>query len=225
MIFEIDNIELNFSGRNVLNGIYLKAETGKVTGLLGTNGSGKSCLFELFFGSMKAKYKLVRVDSNPLTKPLFKTKKVKFLPQFNFIPNSVKLSVVFELYKVNWESFVTVFESFIPYRNSKFKELSGGERRILETYLVIKSDSEFILLDEPFSHLSPININLFKRLIAEEKKNKAVVITDHMYNHIIDASDDIYLLKNGTTKLIKNLEELEMYRYISEGSLGQTANA
>ena len=49
MIFEIDNVELQFRNKPILSGIYLKSETGKVTGILGNNGCGKSSLMEIIF--------------------------------------------------------------------------------------------------------------------------------------------------------------------------------
>ena len=57
MIFEIDNVELYFDDKAILKAAYVKAETGKVTGLLGRNGSGKSSLLKILFGSLKPKYK------------------------------------------------------------------------------------------------------------------------------------------------------------------------
>jgi ABC-type lipopolysaccharide export system ATPase subunit len=76
-----------------------------------------------------------------------------------------------------------------------------------------------VLLDEPFSHLAPLHIEKISALIDEEKAKKAIIITDHFYRNIIEASDEIYLLKNGATKLIDDLLELEDYKYLSEGSL------
>ncbi|WP_400077228.1 ATP-binding cassette domain-containing protein [Winogradskyella sp. R77965] len=219
MIFELDNVELYFKNKRILNGIYLKAETGQVTAILGRNGSGKSCLLDIAFGSLKPKYKLIRIDNKPLLKPLYSTGLVKYLPQYNFIPNGMKLSFIFKLYNLDWAIFIKNFEEFSVYENSKFKALSGGERRILETYIVLKSKSQIAILDEPFSHLSPLHIETVKQMIAEEKPHKAIIISDHMYQHIIDTSNTIYLLKNGTTKKIDNLIELEDYKYLSEGSL------
>lgn len=224
MIFELDNVELNISRRNILKGIYLKAEIGKITGILGSNGCGKSCLLQVFFGSMKAKYKLVRVDNTAILKPLYTTKKVKYLPQFNFIPKNFKLGTIFDLYQVDWKEFKDYFPKLTAQKTTRFKELSGGERRLVETYLILKSKSDLILMDEPFSHLAPLNIEVVKQIISEEKRNKAIVITDHMYNHIIDTCDNIYLLKNGSTKKINDLEELETYKYLSEGSFIHTTS-
>lgn len=75
------------------------------------------------------------------------------------------------------------------------------------------------MLDEPFSHVAPLHIEKIKTLINLEKHHKTIIITDHMYQHIIDVSDTIYLIKNGSTQLISNLKELESYKYLSEGIL------
>ncbi|AXT19323.1 ATP-binding cassette domain-containing protein [Flavobacteriaceae bacterium AU392] len=219
MILEIDNVELNFSSKCILNGIYLKAETGKVTGILGNNGSGKTSLLEIIFGNRKPKYKLIRIDKKPILKSLYRTHLVKYLPQHQLIPNRIKLNKAFKLYNVDWEVFKTKFESFSKYEKRFIYNLSGGEQRIIEIYLTLKSPSKIVILDEPFSHLSPLYIEIVKTLISEEKKNKAIIVTDHMYRDIIDISNSIYLIKNGSTKLISNLHELEDYNYLNMGSL------
>ncbi|WP_299556536.1 ABC transporter ATP-binding protein [Seonamhaeicola sp.] len=220
MILEIDSIELYFGNKRILNGIYLKAETGKVTGILGSNGCGKSCLLNIAFGNLKSKYKLIRIDGTPVLKPLYKTKKVSYLPQHNFIPKSFKLKTAFTLFKVDWNEFVIHFKALSIYKNTKFSKLSGGERRIIELYITLKKPGDIVLLDEPFSHIEPLHIEKIKTLIETEKLEKVIVVTDHMYKHIIDTSDNIYLLKNGCTKHIADLKELEDYKYLSSGALG-----
>jgi len=219
MVLEIDNVELYFKEKRILNGIYLKAETGKITGILGSNGCGKSCLLNIIFGNLKPKYKLIRIDSKPVLKPLYQTKLVAYLPQHYFIPNGMKVKTAFKLFNVLWENFIVDFESFSIFRNTNFNKLSGGERRVIETYIILKSDRKIVLLDEPFSHLAPLHIDKLKALISEEKQHKTIIITDHMYRHIIDVSDNIYLIKNGHTKRINNLSELEDYNYLSLGGL------
>ncbi|TYB79527.1 ATP-binding cassette domain-containing protein [Bizionia myxarmorum] len=219
MILELDNVELYFKEKRILNGIYLKAETGKVTGILGSNGCGKSCIINIIFGTLTPKYKLVRLDSKPILKPLYQTNLVKFLPQLPIAPNSSKLKTAFTLFQVNWDEFTTHFKSFVIYKNFKFRQLSGGERRVIETYLVLKSPTKIVLLDEPFSHVAPLYIETIKKLIAEEKKHKIIIITDHLFRDIIETSDNLYLIKDGHSKLITDLKILEDYKYISENTL------
>lgn len=217
MILEIDNVELYFKEKRILNGIYLKTETGHITGILGSNGCGKSCLLKIIFGDLNPKYKLIRINSKPFLKPLYQTKLVSYLPQHHFIPNNLNIKTAFQLFNVDLNDFTNTFPSFASFENLKFNRLSGGERRVVEVYLILKSSSKIILLDEPFSHIAPLYIEKIITLIKTEKNQKAIIITDHMYQHIVDVSDAMYLLKNGCSKLINNLKELEDYKYVSIG--------
>lgn len=216
MILEIDNVELYFKQNRILNGVYLKAETGKVTGILGSNGSGKSCLLAIIFGSLSAKYKLIRLDNEPILKPLYLTKNVAFLPQDHYTPDRMKLSSAFKLYNVNWVTFTSEFPQFEDYKNKPFNRLSGGERRVVEIYLILKKEAKIVLLDEPFNGIAPLYIEKIKALILEEKLNKIIVLTDHRYDEVVDISETIYLIKNGCTKLINKLSELEDYEYVRQ---------
>ncbi|MEZ4792783.1 MAG: ATP-binding cassette domain-containing protein [Gelidibacter sp.] len=219
MILEIDSVELFFSNRRILNGIYLKAETGKVTGILGSNGCGKTSLMCIISGALQPKYKLIRLDGKPILKPLYRTAKIGFLPQHDLAPNNLKIKTIFKLLNVDWFEFSSLFESFSFYWDSKISTLSGGERRVLETYLILKSQNDIILLDEPFSHIAPLYIEKFKTLIATEKQSKAIIITDHHFRDVIEASDALYLLKNGCTKAIDNFVALEDYHYLNPTTL------
>ena len=76
-----------------------------------------------------------------------------------------------------------------------------------------------MFLDEPFNGVAPLYIEKIKHLIIEEKRHKAIILTDHRYTDVIAIADTIYLIKNGCSKLIKNLSELEDYKYLPQGSL------
>jgi ABC-type multidrug transport system ATPase subunit len=121
MILEEDNVELYFSNKPTLNGIYPKAETGKIIGILGSNGSGKSCLLEIIFGNINPKYKLIRIDKKPYLKPLYQTKVIKYLPQYNFLPK-LKLKIIFRLFEVDWNEFILSFDAFKKYKDEKLMD-------------------------------------------------------------------------------------------------------
>lgn len=219
MILEVDNIELSFKGKTILNGVYLKAETGKITGILGRNGCGKSSLLKIIFGDLKSKYKLIRLDSKPVLKALYKTGSVHYLPQYHFISKPLRLKTVFNLFRVNWYDFIIEFESFSIYKNTKFGLLSGGERRIIEIYIILKTPGKIALLDEPFNGVAPLHIEKIQELIKRERHQKVIVLTDHRYTEVIDVCDTLYLIQSGSTQLVKNLSELEDYRYLNVGTL------
>ena len=215
MIFEIDNIELNFKNSCILKGIYLRAEPGKITGILGRNGCGKTSLLKIIFGNLKPKYKLVRIDNKPILKPLYQTNIVGLLAQNHFIPNTLTIKTVFRLFNISWELFKKNFKHLSISKNSRLNALSGGEKRIIETYVIIMSDKKIILLDEPFSHIAPVYIEKIKSLIIEARKEKIIIITDHLYDHITEVSDNLYFIKDGCSKLLTTKEELKDYKYLN----------
>src|SRR5690606_25717401 len=137
MLFELDNVELNFGERKILKAVYLKAETGKITGILGRNGAGKSSLLRIIFGSLEPKYKLLIVDKKPCLKKGFRTRKIKLLPQTTFLPKQLLLPEIFKLFQVDWEGFLVDFEHFRKYGHSKIGILSGGEIRLAQAYLIL----------------------------------------------------------------------------------------
>ncbi|HAJ82942.1 ATP-binding cassette domain-containing protein [Zunongwangia profunda] len=214
MIFEIDNVELYFDNKPILKAAYIKAETGKVTGLLGRNGSGKSSILKILFGTLKPKYKLLRVDNKPVLKAFYKTGKITMLPQFPLLPPGIKTKKAFYMYKVDFGEFCDVFSEMYATKNQKIKELSGGEQRIIEIYLVLKRNVDIVLLDEPFAQLSPLMIDKFTAVIQQEKKDKAIIITDHRYEAILKVSDQVFLFQNKQTKIVKSKNELIKSGYL-----------
>ncbi|USD24232.1 ATP-binding cassette domain-containing protein [Flagellimonas marinaquae] len=214
MILEIDNIELSFNNKKILRGVYVKAESGKVTGILGRNGAGKTSLLNILFGSLKPKYKSIRIDGKFIKTPLFKSNQVAYLPQHRLLSKSIKIYSCFKLFNVDWETFIETFVHFKPLKNHSTSELSGGERRLLETYLILNTDKNTILLDEPFSNLAPLYVSKIKEIIQKRKNHKIILLTDHYYDEIVSLSDELYFLKNGCSKLIDNIQDLEDEGYL-----------
>lgn len=136
-----------------------------------------------------------------------------YLPQFEYIPRFLKLKRIFKDFKLDFSSFAHKFPEFEKHFTSKIGILSGGERRMVEIFLIISSNTKFCLLDEPFSHIMPLHIDRIKELIKLESVKKGILITDHLYEHIVDICDEIYLIKDGKTHLIGELEDIELLGY------------
>jgi ABC-type lipopolysaccharide export system ATPase subunit len=211
-ILEVDSVQLHFGERRILSDVYMKCETGSITGLLGRNGQGKSCLLRIIHGSLQAE-KSVRFDNISNYYAYKKPDLLLYLPQFNFSPGHLTLHRIFKDFDIDFEVFIHQFPEFNKFRKARIKELSGGNRRLIELYVIIKAPSSFAMLDEPFSHLSPLHIDAVKELLIKEKRNKGFLITDHMYKHIVDVSDPLYILVNGKTHLAKKLEDIEALGY------------
>jgi ABC-type multidrug transport system ATPase subunit len=210
---ECDGIAIGFGLRPILSNIYLTCETGEVVGLLGRNGSGKSCLLNIIFGALAADSRSVRIDGNPVHHSF--SKHIAYLPQHRFIPSFLTLEKAFKIYAVN----TAVVSHYFPDLHDKLLlkpgQVSGGVLRIFELLLICGLPSKFILLDEPFSGIMPVHIERVKHYLKTIKSQKGIIITDHLYRHITEISDTLYILVNGQNYPVKNEAQLVQYGYIN----------
>ncbi len=126
----------------------------------------------------------------------------------------MKLNRIFKDFNLVLDDFFRVFNEFEGTRDVAIAKFSGGERRIIEAYLIIKSRSMFSILDEPFSQITPLQIEKIKELILAAKKNKGFLITDHLYQNVIGISNRLYLLKSGVTHQITDIIQLKELAYL-----------
>ena len=212
--FEADGIQLSFGLRQILSDVYLKCESGSVCGLLGRNGQGKSCLMNLIYGTMKGGSRSVRIDEESVLDLHRHRHLMTFLPQFNFVPGSYRISEGFGYFGQSFADFTQIFPEFKGKENAKFGQQSGGFQRLLEVCLIINSASKFSMLDEPFSHIMPVHVETIQDLITSVKATKGFLITDHLYQNIIDISDKLYILENGKVHAAASAEDLKRFTYL-----------
>lgn len=213
---KVDSVQLEFDDRKILQDVWLHCTQGEIIGLLGRNGCGKSSLLRIIFGSLKPAYKYVSIDDKFITKG-YHNQRIAYLPQHSYLPDGIKICDLAKMLVDErlWDDFIT-YSIYNEHQDKKISELSGGQRRQLEMLMIVHNKADFILLDEPFTHISPVQADEFKVTIHKCAKIKGIVLTDHQYYNILDVSDKIILLHNGTTRHITNKEELITYNYINK---------
>ncbi|MDO9511120.1 MAG: ATP-binding cassette domain-containing protein [Bacteroidales bacterium] len=211
----VDSVLKNFWNKQVLTDVFIQCNKGEIIGLLGRNGSGKTTLLKIIFGSLRADNKFIKIASKRLLGLYDARKLINFLPQNGFLPNHLSVRNIISLFcdKENAEIIRSVpcIQALV---GKMSKQLSGGEKRLLEIYLIIFSDAEFILIDEPFNGVAPVYKEDIKNLIREQSKNKGFIITDHDYHNIMDVSTRMILLHDGGTKEINHISDLEYWGYL-----------
>lgn len=212
-LLEIDSVELSFGERRILTGVYLAVETGGVTAVLGRNGSGKSCLMKILCGSLRADFRSMRLDG--VWRDRFRADEVRYLAQRGFLPGWLRVGRVLRDFGLAWDDLLKWFPLFDKLRDTKVCNMSGGEQRILESYLILRSPTRFVLLDEPFSQVAPLHVATLKALIRQEKHSKGILLTDHMHRHVTDIADRLYVLTDGQAHLTHSAEELVKYGYLN----------
>ncbi len=212
---QVDSIRKSYHQKLLLSDIYLSCEQGEVIGLLGRNGSGKSTLLKIIFGEEKAENKFVKVQDRIIKNVRDSRRLINYLPQKNFVPGALTIKTLISLFISEEKRKTFREETFIePFLQQKFRHLSGGEKRMIEIMLLLYSEADFILLDEPFEGISPITKELIIDNLQKVKPSKGFIITDHDYENVIKVADRILLLQHGALKEIKNRKDLEHFGYV-----------
>ena len=209
----VDSVVVRFGEKTVLSGGYITSETGMVTGLLGRNGAGKSCMFRALMGGLRVENVMVSIDGTPVNRQVI-GRSIKYLPQGRLLPESIKLHRAFELYGVNYWHFVNRFPKYSRFHDSAIWELSGGEARLAELCLVLLSEAPFYILDEPFSQIDPVNIEAVGELIRERSKDHGIIVTDHNYDAISSVADNLFVIADGYTAPVQSREDLVRHGYL-----------
>ena len=214
-LLKVDSVQLSFNDRKILQDVYLNCKQGEIIGLLGRNGSGKSSLLKIIYGTLTPSYKYVAIN-NEYIKKGYHNNRIAYLPQHSYLPQGIKIGALAKILVDNfyWDEF-TALPIYKDHYQKTASELSGGELRKLETLLVVYNEADFILLDEPFTHISPIQTEEFIPILKRCAQRKGIIITDHQYYNVLDVSDRVILLNNGCTKHITHIDELAAYGYIS----------
>lgn len=217
-LLEIDSVTKTFGYRQVLTDIYLKCSTGDVVGLLGRNGTGKSTLLKIIFGTEGVDNSFIRINGSICSNP-YLAGYIAYLPQDSFLPKQLTIIQVIKLYLgkkgITWFTKDIIIGLLLE---SKVGALSGGELKYLEIKLLLSLPAKFILLDEPFNGIAPIVIEHLKQMIQDYSKTKGIILTDHDYRNVLDVANRNYLLHDGALKSISNEDDLIRWGYLSENN-------
>lgn len=213
-VLEADSIVVSYDARPVLTNVYINCRQNEIVGLLGRNGCGKSTLLNVMFGIMKPEHYSVRINGAWIRSG-YDRSRVVMLPQSDFIPSNVRIREAMRLFKLD----ISIIEQFapelIPVLDNRPGQLSGGELRFLELLLILFTPSQFCLLDEPFSGLSPVMIERAIAIMKDVKKDKGLLITDHFHRYVTSCSDRIYCMYQGRVVEITETDDLVRYGYVN----------
>ena len=217
---EVDSIRKSYGNNQVLTDIALKCQPGDIIGLLGRNGTGKTTLLKIIFGTLFTDYKFIRINDEILNQPFKSRNKIAYLPQDNFLPKNITVNKIVEICSDHFDPRLFVDDEVLSkVTGTKICNLSGGESRYLEVKLLLNLDSVFVLLDEPFNGISPLHVNLIKTMILKNSSQKGFILTDHDYRNVLDVANRFYLLYDGGLRSIKTYKDLIDWGYVPEKQL------
>lgn len=206
-----DGLVKLYTGRRVVDGVNLHVKPGEVVGLLGPNGAGKSTTFNMLVGMVRPDAGRVTLGDRDLTNlPMFRRARVGigYLPQeasiFRKLTVRENFLAVLEGEKLSKAERMARSDDLLrefgleAVADSRGETLSGGERRRCEIARSLIPRPTYILFDEPFAGVDPINVGEIQRQIADLKvRGLGVLITDHNVRETLGICDRAYIIANG----------------------------
>ena len=211
MKVKLENICKSFKNNNLLENINIEFEPGKIYGIIGKNGSGKSVLLKIICGFYNPDSGRVLFDNNcinleksfaPSTRALIAHP--NFLPTLSGLDNLKLLAsiqnvigedeIIVTLKKVN------LFEE----RNKKYSKYSLGMKQKLGIAQVLMEDPDVEIFDEPFNGIDDESIEMIRTVLNEEKKrNKVIILATHLKNDIEELCDEVYKIDKNTLNKVE----------------------
>jgi lipopolysaccharide export system ATP-binding protein len=204
-------ITKTYRGRKVVDNVSVRLKQGEVVGLLGPNGAGKTTSFYMIVGLITPDSGRVLLDDDDITSLAMyqrARKGISYLPQeasvFRKLSVEDNLMAILQTLRLNRRERIERMDLLIEQlgleqvRKSKGYVLSGGERRRVEIARSLVIEPSFLLLDEPFSGIDPIQVLELQRIIFDLKNSGiGVLITDHNVRETLAVTDRAYIINNG----------------------------
>lgn len=216
-IIEADSIRKSFGGKQVLTDVFISCKTGDIIGLLGRNGSGKSTFLKILFGSLYTDYQHITINGKILDQAFKEKGIISYLPQSSFLPKNLTVEKIIQLFDhLDYNSKLFDDQIISKILKTKVRNISGGELRYLEIILILSLDSKFVILDEPFNGISPLNVDLIKDMIRNQSNTKGIILTDHDYRNVLDVANKYMILFDGGIKILKSKEDFIYWGYLPD---------
>tara|TARA_R110001592_G_scaffold232_1_gene1308 strand:- start:79 stop:747 length:669 start_codon:yes stop_codon:yes gene_type:complete len=216
-LLKVTDVNKSYGKKAILKNINLDCKVGEIIGIFGRNGTGKSTLLKLIFGTVKADSILIKINSEIISqKAIIPSKRIGYLPQDTFLPKERKVREIIPFFFPKGDDQDKIFYSpqVSSFEKIKIGKLSLGQLRYLELLIIGNLNHQFLMLDEPFSMIEPIYKDVIKSLLLKLKKTKGIILTDHYYNDVLEITDENFVIKDSEIIKVADKSDLVKYEYL-----------
>lgn len=217
-MLEVSNLSKSFGNVEALKDLNFKAEDGKIFGIIGRNGAGKSTTFRLILKIIEPTNGEILYNGEKINEKILD--KIGYLPEEGSLISTYTVLELCEYYgalklvspEQIREKLAMWLEEFNikEFMNRKIKDLSKGNRQKIQFIISVLHNPELLILDEPFSGLDPISVEELKKAILKLKsEGKTIIFSSHRMDHIEALCENILIIDKGKTLLEGNLKEIE----------------
>jgi ABC-2 type transport system ATP-binding protein len=217
-VLEVAEVSKQYGDKTAVNRISLKVERGEIYGLLGANGAGKTTTMRMVLGLIYPDSGAIRYNGKPYTNELTRT--LGYLPEERGLYPKVKISEQL-LYlaqlrgvprKQADENLKRWLDKFgVPeYYGKRVEELSKGNQQKIQFIAAVIHNPELVILDEAFSGLDPVNVELLKDTVKELRDSgTSILFSTHRMEHVEELCRNITILHKSNTVMKGNIKEIK----------------
>lgn len=214
----LENVTKKYGNLVAVDNLSFSVNDGEIFGLLGLNGAGKTTTFRMILGLLDDYQGKITIDGKKIDYNI--TDKIGFLTEERSL--LTKLTVAEQLIYYGALKSLTPEEietrmnywlerfDIISYKDKKIKELSKGNQQKVQFISAIINEPKLLILDEPFSGLDPINVELFKKVILELKnKGTSIIFSSHRMEHVELFCEKLVVLVKGRSVINGYLSDIK----------------
>lgn len=212
MLLECIDVKKRFGNKTVLDGVDLRLEEGRIIGLLGKNGTGKSTLLKLINdlltldgGKILFRGGAIGVESK---------KRISYLPERTYLDKTMKVSEVIRFFSDFYEDFDAqkagrLLKDLSLDENMRLQKMSKGMQEKVQLVLVMSRKADLYILDEPLGGVDPATRDyILDTILTNFNPGASVLISTHLISDIERILDDVIFIDNGKIALHENCDAL-----------------
>ena len=217
-MLKVTNVTKYYGDFKAVDNISFEVKEGEIFGLLGVNGAGKTTTFRMITGLLDISQGKITLDGKKIDYNI--TDKIGFLTEERSLLTKLSVREQFMFFgalkgmtdeeiEKRMDELLKEF-GIEEYRERKIKELSKGNQQKIQFITAILHNPKLLILDEPFSGLDPINVELFKKTILKLAKNGSMIIfSSHRMEHVELFCEKLMILLNGKPVLDGYLKDIK----------------
>ena len=217
-MLKVENVTKYYGDNLAVDNLSFEVKDGEIFGLLGVNGAGKTTTFRMIIGLLNPTSGKITLDGKPINYDVTDT--IGFLTEERSLLTKMTVKEQLIYYGTlkgmkekdilnKMDEWLAKFE-ISEYKERKIKELSKGNQQKVQFISAVINDPKLLILDEPFSGLDPINVEMFMAAIKEFKeKGSSIIFSSHRMEHVELFCENLVVLVKGKSVLQGKLTKIK----------------
>ena len=217
-MLKVEGVSKYYGTHLAVDNLSFEVKEGEIFGLLGINGAGKTTTFRMIIGLLDKSSGTItldgkKIDYNETDKIGFLTEERSLLTKLTVKEQAIYYGILKGMKEKDiLKKLDELLERFkiSEYKDRKIKELSKGNQQKIQFITAIINDPKLLILDEPFSGLDPINVELFVSVMKELKeKGSSIIFSSHRMEHVEMFCEKLVVLVNGKSVLSGKIKDIK----------------